>query len=66
MTESEIVLKLAEQALKAKEPDFVGDLIKIGLPILGTIVGGLIGLFASKLTAEFNSKTQVELASSGI
>jgi len=63
MTENEIVLKLAEQALKANESDVVGDLIKIGFPIIGTIIGGLIGFFASKLTAQVNSKTQIELAS---
>ncbi len=63
MTENEIVLKLAEQALKAHESDIVGDLVKIGFPILGTIVGGLIGFFAAKLTAEVNSKTQIDLAS---
>jgi len=65
MNESEIVLKLAEQAIKAKEPDYLGDLIKIGLPIIGTVIGGVIGFFATRKAAELNHDTQIKIASLG-
>jgi len=58
----EIVIKLAEQALKKKEPDYWGDLIKIGLPIVGTIIGGVIGYFSTRKLAEKNYEAQIKAA----
>ncbi|MEN7343356.1 MAG: hypothetical protein AAAFM81_10455 [Pseudomonadota bacterium] len=62
MNETEIVLKLAQQAVEAKEPDYIGDLIKIGLPIIGTLIGGVIGYLATRKAAELNHDTQIQIA----
>jgi hypothetical protein len=46
------ILELLRQALEPKPPDHVGDLIKIGLPLLGTVLGGLIGFISAWRAAE--------------
>lgn len=62
MEPMEIVIKLAEQALKHKEPDYWGDAIKIGLPIIGTVIGGVLGYFSSKNLATKNYEAQIKAA----
>ena len=62
MDEKAALLELLKQALAAKSPDHLGDLIKIGLPLLGAIVAAFIGLFSAKRTAEINQTTQLEVA----
>tara|TARA_R110001583_G_scaffold129777_1_gene281644 strand:- start:1896 stop:2567 length:672 start_codon:yes stop_codon:yes gene_type:complete len=62
MDNSELLIKLAEEVLRSKEADHIGDAIKIGLPIIGTIIGGLIGYLGSKLASEVSHKTQTSIA----
>ena len=57
------ILELLRQALAPKPPDHLGDLIKIGLPLLGAILGGLIGFLATWRAAEVNRQAQKDVAS---
>lgn len=57
-----IVAQLARQALREKQPDHAGDLIKIGLPLLGAIVGAMLGFLGATRTAEVNRLTALEVA----
>lgn len=56
------ILELLRQALAPKPPDHFGDLIKIGLPLLGAIVGGLIGFVSAWRAAEISRQAQIEVA----
>ncbi len=62
MNENEIVIKIAELLLEAKKPDYLGDLIKIGLPLVGTILIAWIGYFTATRTAKTQKDTQLEIA----
>ena len=57
-----IVAQLARQALREKQPDYAGDLIKIGLPLLGAIAGALLGFLGATRTAEVQRLTALEVA----
>jgi hypothetical protein len=62
MDEKAALLELLRLALASKSPDHVGDLIKIGLPLLGVIVAAIISFCSAKRTAEITQTTQLELA----
>lgn len=57
-----IVAQLTRQALREKQPDHAGDLIKIGLPLLGAIVGAMLGFLGATRTAEVQRLTAIEVA----
>jgi hypothetical protein len=63
MDQNAVILELLRQALAPKPPDHLGDLIKIGLPLLGAVIGGLIGFFSARRAAEIDRLAQVEVAS---
>jgi hypothetical protein len=63
MTPEELIIKALENAVVSKETDIINDLIKIGLPILGTVIGGLLGYRATKHQADKNFEAQMETAS---
>jgi len=62
MTENEIAIKIAELVLKSKEPDHLGDAIKIGVPLIGAIVLAIIGYLSAKKTAEIEKDAQLGVA----
>lgn len=62
MDQNAAILELLRQALAPKPPDYIGDLIKIGLPLLGTILGGIIGFVSASKAAALNRQAQIEVA----
>jgi hypothetical protein len=60
-SESKLLLELAKLASKSSQPDHIGDLIKIGLPILGAIVAAIISLLATKRAAETQRQTTLDV-----
>ena len=62
MDDKAALLELLRLALTAKSPDHLGDIIKIGLPLLGVIMAAIIGFFSAKRTAEITQRTQLDLS----
>ena len=62
MTAEELIIKSLENAVLAKENSFWSDLIKIGLPILGTVIGAFLGYSASKNQTDKAFEAQIKTA----
>ncbi len=60
-----VSLELAKMLAKSIEPDHLGDLIKIGLPIVGAIIAAIIGMRAATRTAETQRQTTLDAAREG-
>ncbi len=59
MTQDEMILELLKQVLELKRPDYIGDLIKIGLPLLGASIGAIIGYLSARRAAEINRDAMI-------
>jgi hypothetical protein len=60
-----VVLELLRQALAPQPPDHIGDLIKIGLPLLGAILGAVVAFLSAKRVADIGRETAVDVANRG-
>ncbi len=61
MNGDQLTLEVARLIVEAKKPDYLGDLIKIGLPLAGGFVIALIGHLSAKKTAEIQKNTQLQI-----
>jgi len=62
MTAEELIIKAIEKTVITKDISIIDDLIKIGLPILGTVIGTLLGYKASMRQTEKNFEAQIKTA----
>lgn len=62
MTPEELIVKALEKAVTSGQSGVTSDLIKIGLPILGTVIGAYLGYIASRKQAEKNFEAQIKTA----
>jgi hypothetical protein len=60
-SDAKLLLELAKLASKSSEPDHLGDLIKIGLPLLGAVAAAIISLIATKRAAETQRQTTLDV-----